>query len=83
MEWIIDSDATRHICSLKSMFESLDESPCEKVYLGDGSTLKVLGVGDVPLKLSSGRILTLNKVLLVPNMRRILISSALLMKAGL
>ncbi|CAM8986525.1 unnamed protein product [Rhodiola kirilowii] len=82
VEWIIDSGSTRHVCSKKSLFKTLVESQHDNVYLGDASALQVAGIGDVALKLSSGRVLTLTKVLFVPNMCRNLISSALLMKAG-
>ncbi|KAL8159777.1 hypothetical protein V2J09_001314 [Rumex salicifolius] len=82
VEWIIDSGSTRHICSQKSLFNILNETTHDNVYLGDSRALQVAGIGDVALKLSSGRILTLTKVLFVPNMRRNLISSALLMKPG-
>lgn len=82
VEWIIDSGSTRHICSRKSLFKTIDETPRDSVLLGDDSALQVAGIGEVELKLSSGRVLTLTKVLFVPNMRRNLISSALLMIAG-
>lgn len=82
VEWIIDSGATRHICSQKSLFKTLNESPRDNIFLDDASALQVAGIGEVNLKLSSGRVLTLTKVLFVPNMRRNLISSALLMIAG-
>lgn len=81
VEWIIDSGSTRHICSQKSMFKTLDKSPRDSVYLGDASALQVAGIEEVALKLFSGRVLTLTKVLFVPNMCRNLISSTLLMIA--
>ena len=52
------------------------------VYLGDSHTAQVLGKGKVMLKLTSGKILTLNDVLHVPNIRANLVSVALLGKVG-
>ncbi|KAK9733464.1 hypothetical protein RND81_04G069200 [Saponaria officinalis] len=81
---ILDTGATRHICSSREMFkdyEAASEGEC--VFMGNSSTVKVLGKGKVLLKLTSGKSLELNNVLHVPDIRRNLISGALLNKAGI
>ena len=51
--------------------------------LSDAHTTQVIGKGDVELCFTSGRILTLKDVLYTPSMRKSLMSSFLLNKAGL
>nr|XP_033510222.1 uncharacterized protein LOC117274993 [Nicotiana tomentosiformis] len=83
-EWVVDSEATRHICANREVFFSYTpvEDDREEVYLGDSSTTKVLGKGKVLLKLTSGKTLALVDVLHVPTMRTNLISVSLLGRAG-
>ncbi|KAK9714255.1 hypothetical protein RND81_06G081900 [Saponaria officinalis] len=84
VEWIVDIGATRHICTNKDLYKELkDVDEKEVVYVGNSSKVPVLGIGKVHLKLTSGKVLALNNVLYVPDMRRNLISGALLNKAGL
>jgi hypothetical protein len=52
------------------------------VYLGDSKIAKVLGKSKILLKLTSGKILTLNDILHVPTIRANLVSLALFGKAG-
>ena len=54
----------------------------EQVYLGDSHSIPVMGKGKILLKLTSGKILSLNNVLYVPNIRYNLISVFVLGKAG-
>ncbi|XP_074306478.1 uncharacterized protein LOC141641726 [Silene latifolia] len=63
--------------------ELKDVDEKEVVYVGNSSKVPVLDIGKVHLKLTSGKVLALENVLYVPDMRRNLISGALLNKAGL
>ena len=82
-EWWVDTRATRHVCSDKKMFssyQSIDNG--EQLFMGNSSSSKVEGQGKVVLKMTSGKELTLNDVLHVPEIRKNLVSGSLLSKKG-
>ena len=82
-EWYYDTGATRHICSDKGMFTTYQESKSdEKLFMGNSSSSTVEGTGKVILRLTSGKELTLNNVMHVPDIRKNLISGTLLSKNG-
>ena len=79
----MDTGATRHVCSDKKMFSSyqtIDNG--EQLFMGNSSSSKVEGQGKVVLKMTSGKELTLNDVLHVPEIRKNLVSGSLLSKKG-
>jgi hypothetical protein len=82
-EWWVDTGATCHIYSDKKMFftyHSIERG--KQLFMGNSSTAKVEGKGKVILKMTSGKELTLNDVLHVPNIRKNLVSGSLLSKNG-
>ncbi|KAK4402405.1 Retrovirus-related Pol polyprotein from transposon TNT 1-94 [Sesamum angolense] len=83
-DWIQDTGASKHFCSNKELFQDFQEArDGECVFMGNSTTAGVLGKGKIFLKLTSGKTLALIDVLYVPSLRRNLISSSLLNKAGL
>lgn len=82
-EWFIDTGANRHICANKWMFSTFKATTDEeKIYMGNSSTSKVEGIGKIVLKMTSGKEVTLNNVLYVPEIRKNLVSGSLLSKHG-
>ena len=82
-EWWVDTGATHQVCSKKKMFasyETIDNG--EQLFMGNSSSSKVEGQGKVVLKMTSGKELTLNDVLHVPEIRKNLVSRSLLSKKG-
>ena len=80
-DWWVDTGATRHICSDKKMFSTYQSvGYVEQLFMRNSSTSKVEGKGKVVLKMSSGKELTLNDVLHVPDIRKNLVSGSLLSK---
>ena len=82
-EWWVDIGATRHIRLDKKMFSSYEAiNDGEQLFMGNSSTSKVEGKGKVILKKTSGKELTLNDVLHVPEIRKNLVAGSLLSKKG-
>ena len=82
-DWWVDTGATRHICSDNKMFSTYQSvGYVEQLFMRNSSTSKVEGKGKVVLKMSSGKELTLNDVLHVPDIRKNLVSGSLLSKNG-
>ena len=80
-EWWIDSIATRHVCAIKGMFSSYAlAGPEEELHMGNSSTSKIEGIGNILLKMTSGKTLTLKNVLHVHEIRKNLVSTSLLVK---
>ena len=74
----MDTGATRHVCSNKEMFSTYHASNGEQLFMGNSETSKVEGQGQVVLKMTSGKELTLNNVLHVSDIRKNLVSGSLL-----
>ncbi|CAM8928657.1 unnamed protein product [Rhodiola kirilowii] len=78
-EWWLDTGATHHICSDKNAFSELKLTESgEKVYMGNSATSEVKGKGSVNLKMTSGKELKLTNVSYVPDIRKNLVSGAVL-----
>ncbi|XP_071722822.1 uncharacterized protein [Rutidosis leptorrhynchoides] len=71
--WYMDIDTTCHICTEKSMFSEYSP-PNITLYIGNSATTVVIGFDKVPLKMASGKTLTLKDVLHASGMRKNLLS---------
>ncbi|KAK9125656.1 hypothetical protein Scep_014502 [Stephania cephalantha] len=81
--WWIDTGATRHICSDKTLFFEFHPADSEeKLYMGNSSSSIVEGKGTVKMKFTSGKVITLLDVLYVPDIRKNLVSGPLQNKKG-
>lgn len=82
-DWWVDTGATRHICGDRNQFTTYQSiNGGEKLFMGNASASSVAGKGNVVLKLTSGKQLTLTDVLHVPEIRKNLVSGPLLVNKG-
>ncbi|KAK9160690.1 hypothetical protein Syun_007031 [Stephania yunnanensis] len=79
-EWYIDIGATKHVCADKNMFSSYTLISGRNLFMSNSATLKIIGVGKVMLKMTSGKELTLNEVLHVLDIRKNLLFGSYLAK---
>ena len=70
----MDSGASFHTTPHREIIQNYVASDFGKVYLADGSTLDVVGMGNVRILLSNGSVWLLEKVRHIPELRRNLIS---------
>ncbi|XP_074569683.1 uncharacterized protein LOC141826336 [Curcuma longa] len=71
-QWWIDTGATKHVCCNKELLHDFEEvKDGDKLYMGNSATSEIKGRGKVVLKMTSGKDLTLNNVLYVPEFERI------------
>jgi hypothetical protein len=61
-EWWIDTGANIHVCTDISLFSSYQAGGAGSLLMGNGSHARVLGVGTVNLKLTSGNTMQLKNV---------------------
>nr|CAN78986.1 hypothetical protein VITISV_015274 [Vitis vinifera] len=73
-EEVLDSRASFHTTSHREIIQNYVVGDFGKVYLADGSTLDVVGLGDVRISLPNGSVWLLEKVQHISDLRRNLIS---------
>ena len=64
--WWIDTEATCHVCHDLRLFKTYNEIKDKSILLRDHHSMKVADIGDVKLKFTSRKILTLKQVLHTP-----------------
>lgn len=81
-DWILDSGATTHICCNRDAFTSISSSST-LIQWGAGASIKASGIGSVAIQLPNGSKATLQKVLLVPELKVNLVALSQLIQKGL
>jgi hypothetical protein len=61
-EWWVDTGANIHVCGDASLFSSYQTSGTSSLLMGNGSHARVLGIGTVNLKFTSGKTVQLCRI---------------------
>ena len=74
--WTVDSAATEHIARDRMCYVDFRRIPrgSKKIYMGNNTSVEVLGIGTCKLNLSSSKTLLLHDVLYAPEIRQNLVS---------
>jgi hypothetical protein len=62
---LVDTGATRYVCTKKRVFFTYKEVDGENLYMRNSSTSKLLEVVKIILKITFGKLLTLNNALYI------------------
>ena len=82
-EWWINIGATCHVCLDKKMFSTFDPIETkEKVFIGNSTTFEIKGQGQVVLKMTYRKEVTLTNVLYVLEIRKNLVFGSLVNSHG-
>ena len=73
-DWVLDSRVSFHTTLHQEIIQDYVGDDFGKVYLVDGETLYVVGMGDIQILLHNGTVWLLWKVLHIPDLKRNLIS---------
>lgn len=86
--WLIDSDATHHVCKHKNLFKNYRQITNETIYSADNHTegnLETIGISDIEIETYVNNnvfSLTLQEVYYVPNIRRNLLPVSQIERKG-
>ena len=80
--WVLDTGATNHMTGCRSSLADLDETIQGAVRFGDGSTVKIQGVGAVTIAGKNQEHRVLTEVYFIPSLRCNIVSLGQLEEAG-
>ncbi|XP_015057481.1 uncharacterized protein LOC107003678 [Solanum pennellii] len=82
-KWWIDSGVSCHICVNKELFASYTRALTdEKLFTEKFVIAKVEGTGEVLLKMTAGKVVTLSRVSYVPELQKNVVSIPIMTKNG-
>jgi hypothetical protein len=81
-QWLLDFDASNHMCLHKHWFFTYHSIDDGIVYMGNDISCKVVGIGSIQIKMFDGTVKILTDVRHVPELRKSLISLGVLDTGG-
>ena len=83
LESLVDAEASYHCVLRREYFQSYKVGDFGSMKIGNQSSAKIVGIGDIRVKTSIGCMLTLKDVRHIPNLRLNLLSGNALDREGL
>ncbi|KAH9660266.1 hypothetical protein KPL70_024153 [Citrus sinensis] len=81
-KWVLDSGCTFHMCHVKTYFTEYQEIDGGRIMMGNNSICRIIGIGNVSLRLHDGSTRVINQVRHVPDLKGNLISLGMLDQIG-
>ncbi|KAH9649101.1 hypothetical protein KPL70_025857 [Citrus sinensis] len=81
-KWVLDSGCTFHMCPYKNYLTEYHDLDGGRVMMSNNAMCKIIGIGNIRLKLHDGTIRELKQVRFVPELKRNLISLGMLDQMG-
>ena len=78
VEWILDTEATYHMCSNRDWFSSFEKVDWCSVIMGDDRPCNMEGIRTVQIKMFDGMIRELKEVRYVPELKKKILSQLVL-----
>jgi hypothetical protein len=72
--WVLDTSASNHMTGTKSALSQLDDTVSGSVRFGDGSTIRICGLGSVVMNTRQGDHKVLTSVYYIPQLKSNIIS---------
>ena len=69
-EWVLDSGCTYHVCPIRDWFREYKVINGGEVLMGDNDAYKVIGIGNISIKITDGSINILSEVKHVPSLKK-------------
>jgi hypothetical protein len=80
--WVLDTGASNHMTGIRSALSQLNDTVTGSVSFGDGSTVKICGLGSVVLQAKQGQHKVLTSVYYIPRLKSNIISLGQLEEGG-
>jgi hypothetical protein len=81
-EWLLDYGASHHMCSHRNWFTSYQYVDEGVVFMGNGISCKIVGVGSIRIRMFDGIVRKLTDVRHVPEIKKKMISLGVLDSSG-
>ncbi|KAJ4723531.1 Retrovirus-related Pol polyprotein from transposon TNT 1-94 [Melia azedarach] len=81
-EWVLDSSCSFHMSPNRNLFDSLNYIDGGRVLMGNNIACKVVGIGNIKIRMFEGILRLIQGVRYVPDLKRNLISLGMLDKSG-